>query len=251
VSLFALSDLHIHGTEDPLYRALLRVIREITVSGDVLVLVGDVFDLFVGDKSVFLETYHEFLSALGEAGRRGVRIHYIEGNHDFLIERAFQGLPGLEVHPHDVSVEHGGKKFFFAHGDTVDRGDYGYRLLRGFFRSPAMKLLVAAVPGSWLEKIGNESSYRSRGRKPVLPAQLPPERRERLRALYRDFSAEKIAEGYDFVVMGHCHDLDEKILEVAGRSGQYVNVGYPRVHGSYLAWAPGDEKIVRQRLPEG
>jgi hypothetical protein len=58
-----------------------------------------------------------------------------------------------------------------------------------------------------------------------------------------------VAEGYDYVVMGHCHDLDEMSFKVGERVGQYVNVGYPPVHGSYLSWSPGDEKIMRERMP--
>ena len=72
---------------------------------------------------------------------------------------------------------------------------------------------------------------------------------ERLRNLYRSYAAERIARGCDFVVMGHCHDLDEKSFVIDGRPGQYVNVGFPRAHGSFLSWSPGDERIQRERLP--
>jgi hypothetical protein len=73
---------------------------------------------------------------------------------------------------------------------------------------------------------------------------------ERLRKIYRSYAAERLAEGYDYVVMGHCHDLDEMSFQIGGRAGQYVNVGFPRVHGSYLSWSPGDEKIMRERMPQ-
>jgi hypothetical protein len=49
--------------------------------------------------------------------------------------------------------------------------------------------------------------------------------------------------------MGHCHDLDEKTFKIGSRIGQYVNVGYPRVHGSLLSWKEGEEKIGREKLP--
>jgi UDP-2,3-diacylglucosamine hydrolase len=249
VRFLVVSDLHVWGPDDPVYHSLLTLLRERVGAGDTLVLAGDVFDLFVGAKALFAERYADFLKALREAGERGARIHYIEGNHDFLIRRAFAGIAGLQTHPHHVRIEMEGKRFFVAHGDTVDRSDYGYRALRLFFRSPVMKAFVALAPGKLIDRIGKGSSARSRARNPVLPAQLPADRIERLRKAYRNYAAERLTEGYDYVVLGHCHDLDEMRFQIGGRPGQYVNVGYPRVHGSFLSWAPGDEVIQREAMP--
>jgi UDP-2,3-diacylglucosamine hydrolase len=251
VTLFVISDLHIQAPEDPFYASLLSLLRERTVSGDIVVLAGDLFDVFVGDKPVFLSRYRDFLNELVSAGQRGVRIHYIEGNHDFLVKRAYSDIHGVEVHSHDVTFEIAGKRFFFAHGDTVDRADIGYMALRLFFRSPLMRAIVKVVPGSWLERIGRVSSRRSRASQPEWQTRMSLTRMERLRVLYRNFAAEKLAHGFDYVVLGHCHDLDEMSFSIGERSGQYVNVGYPRIHGSFLTWSPGDERIQREKLPRG
>ncbi len=244
-----MSDLHVRGSDDPIYLSLLSLIRDRARSGDTLVLAGDVFDLFVGAKEVYVERYRTFFDELRRAGERGVEIHYIEGNHDFLLRRAFEGIPRLSLHTHDFAIEMGEKRFFFAHGDTANRSDYLYRGLRVFFRSPLIRFLVWAFPGKWVDAIGGWSSKVSRSAKPEVPRSLPLKQIESLRKIYRSYAAERLAEGYDFVVMGHCHDLDEMSFQIGGRLGQYVNVGYPRVHGSYLSWSPGDEKIQRERMP--
>ncbi len=249
MSLLIVSDMHIWGPEDPLYTSLIALVRRRAGPGDTVVLAGDLFDLFVGNKRIFKQRYSAFFSALSEAASRGVQCHYVEGNHDFLLHKALGRLPGVSIHSHDVTLEIGGKKFYFAHGDTVVSTDYGYRFLRAFLRSPLMKAFVFLMPGSWIQKIGEKSSYQSRKRKPLLPTQFPLKEIERLRRSFRSFAAERLAQGCDFVVMGHCHDLDEMMFKIDGRQGQYVNVGYPRVHGSYLSWCPGESKIERERLP--
>lgn len=246
--VLVISDLHIRGNDDPLYVSLLKLLRDRTETGDVLVLAGDLFDLFVGNKKIFTARYAEFIQTLRQISERGVKVHYIEGNHDFLIRRAFAGVPGLEIWPHDVRIDLGGRRLFVAHGDTVDRNDIRYRVLRGFFRSPVMKALVAMIPGPWLDWIGRTSSQRSRASKPLLPAELPIDRKDYLRRVYRSFAAERLSEGYDFVVLGHSHDLDEMHFKIGNRTGQYVNVGYPRVHGSFLQWSPGEDSIRRVPL---
>lgn len=250
MSLYAVSDLHVSGSDDPLYRSLLVLVNERATSGDVVVLAGDLFDLFVGNKKIFRERYGEFYSALEGAGKRGVEIHYIEGNHDFLIRRAFEGIPGLQIHAHDVSLELGGRRFFFAHGDTADRGDFKYLALRFFLRSPILKIFVALAPGPLVDRIGRGSSNRSRKRRPRLPAEFPPGGIESLRKVYRSYAAEKLTQGYDFVVLGHCHDLDEMSFQIGGRSGQYVNIGFPRAHGSFVSWQPGEDRIHREAMPK-
>ncbi len=247
--LLIVSDLHVWGDDDPLYESLLRLLKNEATPGDTVVLAGDLFDLFVGNKRIFISRYRRFFEGLREAGQRGVHVHYIEGNHDFLIRKTFQKIPGLWVHSSDVQIETGGRRFFVSHGDLVDRKDYGYRALRGFFRSPVMRAFIWMMPGAWIDWIGQTSSKRSRAKNPALPMQLPQERMDGLRRVYRNYASAKFSEGFDFVVMGHCHDLDEMRLKVGEREGQYINVGYPRTHGSFLFWSPEQARIERRPLP--
>ncbi len=249
--LLVVSDLHILGPDDPVYLSLLDLLRHRTHPGDEVVLAGDIFDLFVGSKAVFRDRYEGFFSTLKEAGARGVNLHYIEGNHDFLLRKAFAEIPRFHLYPHEVKLELAGKRFFVAHGDTVDRSDYGYRALRVLFRSPLMKTLVKVTPGKVLDSIGKRSSEASRGSRPRMLAELPLDRAEALRRRFRSYAAEKLAQGYDYVVLGHCHDLDEMRFKVGDRQGQYVNVGFPRVHGSFLSWEPGEALISREAMPTG
>ena len=75
--LFVVSDLHIRGPQDPIYRSLLTLLRDRARESDTVVLAGDIFDLFVGKKNVFLERYTEAyrreLAAFVEAVRSGTR----------------------------------------------------------------------------------------------------------------------------------------------------------------------------------
>jgi UDP-2,3-diacylglucosamine hydrolase len=251
--LYIVSDLHIYSAEDPVYRSLLSLIRDEIKSGDVLVLAGDIFDLFVGNKKIFREKYQLFLKSLEQATHAGAQIHYIEGNHDFQLRQVFQGIQGLRVEDSEVTLELSGKKFSISHGDLAHSHDYPYLLLRKVLRSLLFKWILKLIPGSWIHAVGQFLSKKSRDSQPVLFAHLPVERQEELRKIYRNTAAQKIVEGFDFVVMGHCHDLDEKLFQVAGRIGQYINVGYPRVHGSLLVWDSqadgGESKIFRVKLP--
>lgn len=252
--LFVISDLHIGGPDDPLCVRLIALVRDRLEAGDTLVLAGDIFDLFVGAKPVFLERYGALLGELEAALRRGVKLHYIEGNHDFLLALGgdffVKRLAGMKIHDSEVAFESGagGPRIYVAHGDLVDTADRGYLAMRSFFRGRLMRAYVSRAPGAWVDGLGNFLSHQSRERGGArLPEDFSPERLERLRAAYRGFAEAKIRdEGYRFVVLGHCHDLDEaKFAPV----GQYMNVGYPRKHGSCVLWGgAGASELVRVRI---
>jgi UDP-2,3-diacylglucosamine hydrolase len=247
MSIYIVSDLHIRDQADPLLDHLLNWVDQ-AQKGDHLILAGDLFDLFIGNKQVFRSRYGSFIDALRRAGDRGVKSIYIEGNHDFQIGSVFRGIPGFEMTSSEVRLEVSGKKFYIAHGDQVDRSDYKYLAWRLFTRSPLMKSVIAIAPGSWVDSLGKKSSQKSRQTKPLLPSDLPRTARDELRKTYRNFAADRLLQGYDFVVLGHCHDLDEMCFSIGDRSGQYVNVGYPRIHDTYLAWSPGESKIRRENF---
>ena len=244
--LLAISDLHIQDSQDPIYRSLIQLLDQFGTRGDTIVLAGDLFDLFVGNKTLFLQRYQDFFHAINMACERGVTVHYVEGNHDFLMKKAFQACPSFHHHTHSFDFEIAGKRFFVEHGDLVDKSDYRYRALRAFFRSPVIKAFVKVAPDSWIDWIGKSSSETSKKYRPNTPM---PAQFEKIRHLFRNHAAERLAEGYDYVIMGHCHDLDEMCFRIGDRHGQYINVGFPRVHGSYLIWNEGDQKITREPLP--
>jgi UDP-2,3-diacylglucosamine hydrolase len=237
--LIVLSDLHIKTSEDLAHRALLNLMEKELRQGDVFVLAGDIFDLFVGDKKLFRNHYRSFFDRLSELGDRRIETHYIEGNHDFQLEKVIDRIPGVSLHSHSVRLHLKGKRFFIAHGDTVDKEDYGYRLLRSAFRSLPFKTVVSLMPGQLIHSIGSRASEKSR----VNPKKVDL---QSLRKIYRNYAAEKLKEGYDFVVLGHCHDLDEMKFKLGERQGQYINVGFPPSHGTFLMWTPDEGEVMRK-----
>ena len=115
MALFAVSDLHIWGTEDPLYRSLLSCCATVLALAirSCLLAISSI-NIFVGNKRVFVkenERYREFFVELEAAGNRGAKIHYIEGDHDFHLRKAFARIPGFVLHPRDFEIELGGRRF--------------------------------------------------------------------------------------------------------------------------------------------
>ncbi len=241
-----ISDIHIHGGEDPLYVSLLKLMRDELAPGDQLVLAGDIFDFLVGPSPAAYRRYPEFFAAVGELGAKGVPITYIEGNHDFHLSGLFSNYPHVEVVAAEKTFRMGNRTLVVAHGDLVDQRDRGYLFLRRVFRSRYVRFASARLPQSWVDWIGKRASEASRAKTPRLPEDRGVEARDRLREIYRNFARAKFDQGVDAIVLGHCHDLDGQEFEKEGRVGRYLNVGYPRAHRAYVVFIDG--RLERRAL---
>lgn len=247
----AFSDLHISGRHDPVLRGLIREVQGLSGADHHLVLAGDIFDLFVGENDVFVEEYRELLEALKEAGTRGVQVHYIEGNHDFLLHHLLESWSIQHVQE-SVSLEADGYRVYLAHGDLADQTDQGYLRLRRFFRSRFAHWLEPKLPQALIKWIGDHWIKLRHEDGAEALEQRDPDRIEYIRQQFRAYAEARFREGHQFVVMGHCHDLDEHWVEIDGRRCQYINMGFPRVHGTYLRWdsqCQPDAGFKRQKMP--
>lgn len=242
-----LSDTHFTDGQDPLLARVIATARALDLrgtsnsgeSGDAVVMAGDVFDLYVGNKRYFREQFAAWHALVAEWLERGVRVAVVEGNHDFQLEGVYPAA--VTLHPESCSLELvGGKHLWIEHGDLVDASDIGYRVLRAFLRSPFMRAFIAHAPDSWVQWVGEKFKAASAAHHPRQP---DAEHQERLRKIYHAAAEKKFAEGFAFVVMGHCHDLDaHKTL-----GGEYLNMGYPRVHTQLTIFREG--RLERLPVP--
>ncbi len=158
---------------------------------------GDLFDWFYaspGHVPVHLDPVIDALRA-----RR--RVLWIEGNHDMRVARAV-GPGSIEVVDGPVQVSIGGLRLDLRHGDLVDPTEWGYRLLRGFLRSPVMGAVTRGLGPGLTQRVG-EYATTARHVAGVSPGE--DGRRPRWLAAARVHAAS--LEGVDLAVVGHGHWL--------------------------------------------
>jgi UDP-2,3-diacylglucosamine hydrolase len=230
--IWVFSDLHLSNPSSSLYQAFLKSLDEPDSSSDVVVFAGDIFEIFVGKSSYFKRKNAAFFKVLDVLIQRKVQLYYIQGNHDFHLESAFaEGT--VKILDSELILG----KIYIAHGDLVNLDDHGYLRMRKFFRSKWMKKFADSIPGTVVEWIG-ETIARSHDEKEkdlvTTPGAVPE-----VRPLYRAFAEEKKRQGYDFVILGHCHDLDDL-------QPFYFNMGYPPVHRQFLYYSAESNSFKRR-----
>jgi UDP-2,3-diacylglucosamine hydrolase len=221
--VYFVTDSHLTSPEDENYSALLSFLnRLITESAAkpgrlTLVILGDLFDFWVGYRKTVPERYEKVTDRLTDLSRSGVDIHYTEGNHDFFMGPIFTGRIGAVVHAKPWEMETQGLKIYVAHGDQVNRKDYGYRFLRLVLRNPLFRIARRCTPDFAVEMVAKKMSRASRA--------YTDRKQDDHDEIAWEFAQLRFADGYDAVVIGHFHEPRLRTTTPSGRERVYVNVG--------------------------
>ena len=114
-------------------------------AGSELFVLGDLFDLWLGD-DVDLLRFAPVLDALAAYTARGGRAHVMVGNHDFLFGAAFFAQSGARPLADPTVIEHAGRRLLLTHGDELCTADVDYQAFRARIRAPAFIAEFLAKP---------------------------------------------------------------------------------------------------------
>jgi UDP-2,3-diacylglucosamine hydrolase len=171
-----------------------------------LVLMGDLFQAWVGFRSFETPDVTAAVSALRALRDRGVRIEYVEGNRDFFLE----GSPYADAFDRvalETSFEIGGVRYLAVHGDGLNDKDWKYRFWRWLSKSAAVRFLVRSIPRRLAHRMVHSTERRLSQTNFKHRAALPE-------AAIRSYAERRLAEGYDVLLLGHFHE--PRIWQVAG-----------------------------------
>ncbi len=253
-----LSDAHLTGALDNRGAKILRLLdvllkgpgsaggKETGFAGgerplDRLVIAGDFFDFWFGREEIIYPGFRPVVEKLSLLADSGCEILLCEGNHDFFLGDHFSGKPGFRVFAEWADIELDGLRVLVSHGDTVDRWNRGYLALRSFLRSGLFFRLQLLLPPAFLWRVSRIASATSKA--------ISGGAQERLVEVMHRFALEKFAEGYDAVVLGHCHRPLIREESRRGRTKTFATLGDWITHDSYLACENG--RFAMHRFPSG
>lgn len=218
VDIVVISDVHLgtygcHATE------LLEYLK--SIKPDLLVLNGDIFDIWQFNKRYFPTSHLQVINRVIKMAATGTKVYYITGNHDEKL-REFSDLQLSNIHVLDqLELIVNKQKYWFFHGDVFDisinhtklvakLGGFGYDSLICFNR----------YVNAWrsyfnLEKISFSKRVKSRIKEAVKFIQN-----------FEELSIDAaIKKGVDYVVCGHIHEPTIRLVERHGKRITYLNSG--------------------------
>ena len=171
-----------------------------------LILMGDLFQVWVGFPRFETEDVRAFVAALRRLRRQGIEVDYVEGNRDFYLAGspyadAFDRI-GLET-----SFTAAGRRYLCVHGDGLNDRDWKYRFWRRLSKSPAVRFAVRHTPRPLAHRLVHGTERR-------LSQTNFKHRRAVPEAAIRAYAERRLAEGYDTLLLGHFHE--PRVWPVAG-----------------------------------
>lgn len=198
MSVALLADAHLSGPGGPAGPLLAQLEALPSQGCRHLVLMGDLFQTWVGFRSFETPDVSAVVSALRKLREQGVRIEYVEGNRDFFLA----GSPYAGAFDRvalETSFEVGGVRYLAVHGDGLNDKDWKYRFWRWLSKSAPVRFGVRSIPRRLAHRLVHSMEQRLSQTNFKHRAALPE-------AAIRSYAERRLAEGYDVLLLGHFHE---------------------------------------------
>ena len=220
VDVVVVSDIHL-GTYGSRAKELLNYLK--TIEPKILILNGDIIDIWQFKKSYFPKPHMKVIKYITSLVTKGTEVYYITGNHDEML-RKFVGFQiGNFQLVNKLVLELDGKKAWFFHGDVFDvtmqhskwlakLGGVGYDLL----------IMINTLVNWISEKILGRGriSFSKKIKNSVKSAVKHINN-------FEDTAADiAFLNEYDYVICGHIHQPQHRtIVNDKNQSVEYLNSG--------------------------
>lgn len=205
----AIADLHLDTAVADGSAEFVRFADSIQSARTLLVL-GDLFDVWVGAAQERMPGAPAVLDALARLARRGTRVVVVPGNRDFLLGSSFEERTGARLCPDGCVARSGRERWLVVHGDTLCTKDTGYQRLRRVLRSP---VVLGAAPHVPLWAATRIARRLRRASVRAVEAKLPEEKSIQRSAAIEAARAHRCS----LVLCGHAHAFRDEVLDGGAR----------------------------------
>jgi len=214
-----LSDIHL-GTYGCHARELVHYLKSVTPQ--LLILNGDIIDGWQFSKSYFPPAHMQVIKEILNLLAQGTRVVYVTGNHDEMLRRYSELQLGNFQLTDKLVIEMNGKRTWIFHGDVFDAttkgsakiiaklGGWGYDWL----------ILLNRLINWMLTQMGQPKMSLSKKVKNGVKKAVS------WIADFEQTAAElAINKGYDYVICGHIHQPQQRVVTTAEGQVTYLNSG--------------------------
>jgi len=158
--ILAISDLHLDQSRPDITATLLRFLRENRSNCGALFILGDLFEVWLGDDDSS-ELADTVATALSEFAAAGTAIYLMHGNRDFLIGDAYSRRCGASLIDEPYILQTGQGSVLLLHGDQLCTDDGDYQQFRQMVRADSWQQEFLAKPLSDRRAFARQARQRS------------------------------------------------------------------------------------------
>jgi UDP-2,3-diacylglucosamine hydrolase len=162
-SIEFISDVHLQALEPETFETWRRYMRE--TAADAVFIVGDLFDVWVGDDAALEPGLAADCGAVLQAAAAHAAIFFMPGNRDFLLGEGFLRSCGVTLLHDPTVLGFANQRWLLTHGDALCLADTDYMKFRSEVRDPAWQRDFLSRPLAQRQAIGSDLRRQSEERK--------------------------------------------------------------------------------------
>lgn len=139
-----LSDLHLQAAEPGTFEAWRS--HMLGTSADAVLLLGDVFEVWVGDDAVAQDPFLQACAQVLQQASQRMTVGFMPGNRDFLVGPGFLQSCGVQALDDPTVLVWGEQRILLSHGDALCLGDEAYQRFRAVARTADWQAEFLAKP---------------------------------------------------------------------------------------------------------
>ena len=139
-----ISDCHLDPERPQVAAALLQFLQERAAAASHLYILGDLFEVWLGDDDPARE-HQRVIDALQRLAAT-ISVYFMAGNRDFLLGGDFSARIGINLLEEPRILQLGNQRALLMHGDTLCTDDQDYQKFRSMVRSAAWQSEFLAQP---------------------------------------------------------------------------------------------------------
>jgi len=224
------SDLHLTPERPAASAAFFSFLREVAAQADALYILGDLFEYWAGDDDLVDPFNAEVATALNACAARGVPVHLLHGNRDFLLHDAFARASGVRLMADPTVIDLYGTRTLLMHGDLLCTDDRRYQSFRRIVRNRLVQRVALMLPLSRRRALVGGARRMSQREIQVKAMDIMDVNTEAVMQALRDHGCSRLIHGHTHRPARHEHVVDGGLCErwvLADwyQRGQYLRVG--------------------------
>ena len=223
---YFISDLHLEPKYPEITDLFLKFIKTEAVNADALYILGDFFEVWVGDDDE-TDFIKQIKYGLQNLTRQGVPVYFMHGNRDFLIGKKFINETGMILLNDPCLINLYDHPTLVMHGDLLCTGDKHYLRFRKIVRNKLVQFLFLLIPLNIRKKIARKlrsNSQKNYKNKSFAIMDAVPDTIKKIMSSYK----------VDFLIHGHTHRPNIHYFWCNGEQKQRIVLSDWETTGHYL-----------------
>ena len=161
-----------------------------------LYILGDLFDAWAGDDDLDDPFNRKVVESLERLVKKGVRLHVMHGNRDFLLGRSFFERAGAVHLPDPYLIDLNGEKTLLTHGDMLCTADAEYQAFRKEVRDESWQSDFLMQPLFMRKEVISRLREKSEEKKQEKSMEIMDVDQEAVESLMRKYDCSRLIHGH-------------------------------------------------------